>query len=73
MKKLFIKTSENAGHVFFAKDLSVSSSLTFCKIDPSVELSFLLDLLKKGIIYSFEPTETYIRVVFRTKYVDKIL
>lgn len=73
MKKLFIHTSENGGHVFFAKDLSVTSSLTFCKIDPSTDLSFLLNLLKKEIIYSFEPAETYIRVVFRTKYVDEIL
>lgn len=73
MKKLFIHTSENAGIVFLAKDLSVTQSLTFCKIDPSVELSFLLDLLKKEIVYSFEPTEAHIRVVFRTKYVDEIL
>jgi hypothetical protein len=73
MKKLFIHTADNAGIVFFAKDLSVTQSLTFCKIDPSVELSLLLDLLKKEIIYSFEPTETHIRVVFRTKYVDEIL
>lgn len=73
MRKLFIRTSDNVGHVFFAKDLNVTTSLTFCKIDPNVELSFLLDLLKKEIVYSFDPTETHIRVVFRTKYVDEIL
>lgn len=73
MKKLFIKTSDNGGHVFFAKDLSVTSSLTFCKIDPTTDLSFLLTLLKKEIIYSFEPAETFIRVAFRTKYVEEIL
>lgn len=73
MKKLFIHTSDNGGHMFLAKDLNVTTSLTFCKIDPSVELSFLLDLLKKEIVYSFEPTETHIRVAFRTKYVDEIL
>lgn len=73
MTKLFIKTSDNGGHVFFVKDLNVNSVLTFCKLDPSVELSFLLDLLKKEIVYSFEPAETHIRVSFRTKYVDEIL
>lgn len=73
MKKLFIKTSENGGHVFFVKELSVNATLTFCKVDPSVELSFLLNLLKKGIICSFDPAETYIRVAFRTKYVEEIL
>lgn len=73
MKKLFIKTSDNGGHVFFVKDVSVTSSLTFCKVDPNIELSFLLNLLKKEIVYSFDPAETYIRIAFRTKYVDEIL
>ena len=73
MKKLFIKTSDNGGHVFLVKELSVNATLTFCKIDSSIELSFLLDLLKRGIVYSFDPAETYIRVAFRTKYVEEIL
>lgn len=73
MKKLFIHTADNAGIVFFAKDLSVTSSLTFCYIDPNTELSLLLNLVKKEIVHSFEPTETHIRVAFRTKYVDEIL
>lgn len=73
MKKIFIKTSDNGGIIFFAKDLSVTSSLIFCNIDPDTELSLLLNLVKKEIVHSFEPTETHIRVVFRTKCVDEIL
>lgn len=73
MKKLLIKTSDNGGHVFLAKNVSVTSSLTFCRIDPSTDLSFLLNLVKREIVYSFEPANDYIRVVFRTKYVDEIL
>lgn len=71
MKKLFISTSDNGGRVFLVKNLNVTPTLTFCTVD--TDLSLLLSLLKKDRVYSFEPAETYIRVVFRTKYVDKIL
>lgn len=73
MKKLFISTSDNGGRVFLCKNLNVTSTLTFCTVDADTDLSLLLELLKKDRVHSFEPSETYIRVVFRTKYVDEIL
>lgn len=73
MKKLFIRTSIEGGRVFLCKNLNVTSTLTYCTVDVDTSLSLLLELLKRDVVHSFEPVETYIRVIFRTKYVDEIL
>jgi hypothetical protein len=61
-------------HVFGIDTVSVHNNLTFCKINGSPKLfPILMDLVKRKIIYSFEPKGDVTSVTFHTKYVEEIL
>lgn len=61
------------GYGFPVLTISAHSNLVFCTIKHHPDIyNVLMDLLKGGIIHSFEPKEEVVKVTFFTKYVDKI-
>ena len=71
--KVIIKV-ENEGIGFDIQTLSVMENLTFVTINNHpVYYPLLMNLVKDGIVHSFEPKGDIIKVSIRTKYVDAIL
>ena len=65
---------DNEGIGLGVQTLSVMENLTFVTIDNHpIYYPILMDLVRSGVVYSFEPKGDIIKVSIRTKYVDTIM
>ena len=64
----------NEGIGLEVQTLSVMTNLTFVTItNHPIYYPLLMNLVKDGVVYSFEPKDEIIKVSIRTKYVDTIM
>lgn len=73
MMKVIIKT-DNEGLGLDVHTVSVMENLTFVTVtNHPVYYPVFIDLVKDGIVHSFEPKGDIIKVSIRTKYIDTIM
>lgn len=69
-----IKTTNHGGCGFRVSKIDSRNNLTFCKMDTCDQdiVSVLLELVKRDIIFSFEPKGDSLTFSVHTKYVENI-
>ena len=71
--KIIVK-DQNIGHCFTVTEVSVHSSLVFCKMPNNEALyPIFLELTKKGLVHSFKPKNEELDVTFFTKHVETLI
>lgn len=69
-----IKTTNRGGCGFKVSKIDSRNNLTFCKMDSYNQdiVSVLLELVKRDVIFNFEPNGDSLTFTVRTKYVENI-
>lgn len=69
-----IRTTHSGGCGFKVNQVDSRNNLTFCKMDTYNQdiVSVLLELVKKGIVFAFEPKKDSLTFSVHTKYVENI-
>ena len=69
-----IKTANHGGCGFKVSQIDSRNNLTFCKMDSYNQdiVSVLLELVKRDILFNFEPKGDSLTFAVHTKYVENI-